>query len=174
MAPTTGHTRSPDIDARLFRRTMGHFASGVTVVATHGAEGVHAMTANGFLSVSLDPPLVLVSLGRHTRMAATLDGSGHYGVSVLAEHQEAYSRLFAGQPTVDVRPEFTETDGIPLLDGALAHVGCRIAERVEAGDHVLYLGRVEYLDSGEGDPLVFYTGGYRVLHATANDEIFTH
>lgn len=174
MTSTRQDTAPPAIDAREFRQTMGRFASGVTVVTTHGDEGVHAMTANGFLSVSLDPPLVLVSLGRNTRMSALLDDTGHYGVSVLAEHQEVYSRYFAGQPTSKVRPEFGSVHGIPLLNGALARIGCRVTERVEAGDHLLYVGRVEFLDHTEGDPLVFYAGDYRVLYATASEEIFTY
>ncbi|KIH99140.1 hypothetical protein LP52_09195 [Streptomonospora alba] len=161
-------------DPREFRHTMGRFATGVTLITTRTDEGVHAMTANGFLSVSLEPAVVLVSLGTHTRMADLLRRTGRYGVNVLAEDHEAHSRRFAGQDTLGSPAEFADAGGIPLLSGALAHVGCRVTAHEHVGDHVLFFGRVCHLDHREGEPLVFYTGRYRVLHAQSDQHSFTH
>jgi flavin reductase (DIM6/NTAB) family NADH-FMN oxidoreductase RutF len=149
-------TVSP-IDPTRFRAVLGRFATGVTVVSTSLSDGVHAMTANGFLSVSLEPPLVLVSLGR-CRMAQLLPDTRRYGISVLAEDQRALSRHFAGRPDAAVTPRFVTTDGVPYLDGAVAHIGCRVMDAHPAGDHTLFIGAVEHLAQFEARPLVFHSG----------------
>src|SRR4051812_44572437 len=107
--------------AAAYRRTMGCFASGVTVVTTEAGGEVRGMTANGFISVSMEPPLVLVSLACKTRLHQLLAESGRYVVNVLAEEHEALSWHFAGAPIEHVEPSFSFHDGLPLLDGALAH-----------------------------------------------------
>lgn len=148
--------------AREFRQVMGRFATGVTVVTTVDKETVHGMTANGFLSVSLRPPLVLVSLGR-CRMAEMLPRSGRYGVSVLSHEQQHFAAHFAAQKASPVEPTFSWHDGIPLLDGALAHLVCRVADVHRAGDHVLWIGEVEHLDHRDDEPLLFYTGRFGTM-----------
>jgi flavin reductase (DIM6/NTAB) family NADH-FMN oxidoreductase RutF len=152
------------VDPTHFRRTMGRFTSGVTVITTVDGEHVHGMTANGFLSVSLDPPLVLVSLGHRSRMAGLLRRTGRYAVSVLADDQQDHSRHFAGQPVHGLRPEFHHHDGFAFLEGALSHIGCDVVEMHPAGDHLLFLGRVVQLSYSDAEPLVFFTGSYRALH----------
>ena len=142
-----------------FRATVGAFATGVTVVTTRGEEHAYGMTANAFLSVSLRPPLVLVSLGR-CRMSEMLPRTGRYGVSVLASDQEHFAAHFAGQRASDTDPAFVWENDLPLLDGALAHVGCRVVDVHPAGDHVLWIGEVEHLEHIEGEPLLFYTGRF--------------
>src|SRR5882672_7933924 len=123
---------------------MSRFPTGVTVVSTPHGDGVHAMTANGFLSVSLEPPLVLISLGQ-CRMAQMLATTGRYGISVLAEDQRALSGHFAGRPDPTAAPNFTSVDGLPFLAGAVAHIGCRVVDTHPAGDHTLFIGEVEHL-----------------------------
>ena len=154
--------------AREFRQVMGRFATGVTIVTTVEKDTVHGMTANGFLSVSLRPPLVLVSLGR-CRMNEMLPRSGRYGVSVLSHEQQHFAAHFAAQKSSPVEPRFTWQSGLPLLEGALAHLVCRVVDVHRAGDHVLWIGEVEYLDHREDEPLLFYTGRFGTM-AELSDE----
>jgi flavin reductase (DIM6/NTAB) family NADH-FMN oxidoreductase RutF len=148
--------------ARALRTVMGRFATGVTVVTTVERDAIHGMTANGFMSVSLRPPLVLVSLGR-CRMAEMLPRTGRYGISVLAHDQEEFAAHFAAQRESPAPPEFAWHDGLPLLEGALAHVACRVVDVHAAGDHMLWIGEVEHLYHREGEPLLFYSGRFGTL-----------
>jgi flavin reductase (DIM6/NTAB) family NADH-FMN oxidoreductase RutF len=162
IAKLTPKAAAVEAAARELRQVMGRFATGVTVVTTTHRETIHGMTANAFLSVSLRPPLVLVSLGR-CRMSEMLPRTGRYGVSVLASDQEHFAAHFAGQRVSSVAPEFVWHKDLPLLDGALAHVGCRVVDVHTAGDHVLWIGEVEHLYHREGEPLLFYTGRFGTL-----------
>jgi len=149
------------IDPAEYRRALGRFASGITVVTTSHDGHAHGMTANGFMSVSLDPPLVVVSLANTCRLHSLLPASGRYGVSVLSRSQEPLSRHFASQGTRMVAEiPFVWRDEIPLLEGALTHLVCSVVDSHPAGDHTLYVGRVEHLEYSNGSPLVFYTGEY--------------
>lgn len=156
------------IGAKEFRRALGAFATGITIVTTRVAGRVRGMTANAFTSVSLDPPLVLVSVNRKAQLLSQIEESSRFGVSVLAEDQEVWSRHFAGQPQVEGReftPKWLPGDGPPLVPGALAHLGCRVESLLDGGDHVLVLGRVEWLTEAEGGrgALLYYRGKYRRL-----------
>ena len=168
LAPPTGIARlTPKAAAvaqaeRDLRQVMGRFATGVTVVTTTDRDVIHGMTANAFLSVSLHPPLVLVSLGR-CRMSEMLPRAGRYGVSVLAHDQEHFAAHFAAQRVSPVEPSFVWHDGLPLLDGALAQIACRVVDVHAAGDHVLWIGEVEHLHHRDGEPLLFYTGRFGTL-----------
>jgi flavin reductase (DIM6/NTAB) family NADH-FMN oxidoreductase RutF len=144
------------------RKAMGRFATGVTVVTTAQGEQVHGMTANGVMSVSLDPPLVVVSLG-DCKMDLLLPRTRRYGISVLGVEQEDLARHFAGRPVESVAPRFTWWRELPFVDGALAHVGCHVEEIHEAGDHRLWVGRVEYMEYRDGEPLLFYAGAFDKL-----------
>jgi flavin reductase (DIM6/NTAB) family NADH-FMN oxidoreductase RutF len=161
--------RSPvaEAAARELRNVMGRFATGVTVVTTTHKDTIHGMTANAFLSVSLRPPLVLVSLGR-CRMSEMLPRTGQYGVSVLAADQEHFAAHFAGQKPSPVDPQFVWHDALPHLDGALAHVGCRVVDVHAAGDHVLWIGEVQHLSHRDGEPLLFYTGRFGTLREVSD------
>ena len=149
-------------DSRAFRNVLGQFASGVTVV-TYEVDGeVHGMTVSAFLSVSLDPPLVLASIDRRARLHAHLGTMPRFGVSVLAAEQVAVSDRFAGRPGMpDVT--FTREEAVPLVSGALAWMVCEGEQVVEAGDHALYIGRVIALGARDGAPLLYWKGGYREL-----------
>jgi len=154
---------------REFRQVMGRFATGVTVVTTVEKDVVHGMTANGFLSVSMRPPLVLVSLGR-CKMNEMLPRSGRYGISVLSHDQRHFAAHFAAQKASPVEPTFTWQSGLPLLEGALAHLVCRVVDVHRAGDHVLWIGEVEYLDHRDDEPLLFYTGRFGTIQEIAERE----
>jgi flavin reductase (DIM6/NTAB) family NADH-FMN oxidoreductase RutF len=140
------------------------FATGVTVVTTLKGEQVHGMTANAFMSVSLEPPLVLVSVDRRTKMCNLLHEGEHYGVSVLCETQSALSDRFAGRPGEDLPdPRFSLVRQTPLVEGALAHFVATVARSYWGGDHSLFLGRVEYARQHPGAPLLFHGGRYERL-----------
>lgn len=169
VAKLTPRSPAAEAAARELRTVMGKFATGVTVVTTTHRDTIHGMTANAFLSVSLRPPLVLVSLGR-CRMSEMLPRTGRYGVSVLASDQEHFAAHFAGQRASSVEPTFLWHDDLPLLEGALAHVGCRVVDVHPAGDHVLWIGEVEHLHHRDGEPLLFYTGRFGTLRETEDRE----
>jgi flavin reductase (DIM6/NTAB) family NADH-FMN oxidoreductase RutF len=121
------------------------------------------MTANAFVSVSLDPPLVLVSLDNRSYMHQILPSIGRYGVSVLAEGQEAFSNHFAGRTVQGLHIPFVKRHGIPLLDGAVAYFVVQVIDAHPAGDHTLYIGLVQHFESRDDKPLLFYAGKYQQL-----------
>ncbi len=147
-------------DARAFRNALGRFATGLTVLTTEVEGAVRGMTANAFTSVSLDPPLVLVAVGRQARMHAHLLQTPRFGVSVLSEDQVALAWHFAGRPQEGLEPAFLWRAGIPLVEHALAHLVCSVETTHPGGDHTLFLGRVASLWHRDGSPLTFYRGRF--------------
>jgi flavin reductase (DIM6/NTAB) family NADH-FMN oxidoreductase RutF len=156
-------------DPRIaLRRTLGMFATGVTVITTREVDQVHGMTANAFMSVSLEPPLVLISVDRRTKMCALLYGGRNFGVSVLAASQAALSDRFAGRISLDTpEPRFEVVHDTPLVEGAIAHFVANILRSYWGGDHSLFLGLVEYARYTEGAPLLFHGGRYERLTPSA-------
>ena len=154
------------LDSRMFRNVMGRFPTGVAVV-TFLREGESAgITVNSFLPVSTDPPLVLVSLRRESSVIGHLDIGDRYGVNFLSEAQQALGAHFAGSPVAGLSVDFSQQHGVPLIPACLAHIVARIVDVHEAGDHFLYIAAVEYLWQGpEAQPLIFYSGRYKQLHA---------
>jgi flavin reductase (DIM6/NTAB) family NADH-FMN oxidoreductase RutF len=154
------------IEPSIFRAALGRFASGVTIVSVQDDEGTHGITVSAFCSVSMEPPLVLVSIGRRARVHARIGAVGRFGVSVLSDAQLALSDRFAGRPDVVEAPAW-ETGGwdTPVLEGALARLDCHVEQTVEAGDHTLYIGRVVRADVHEGEPLAYWRGAYRSVVA---------
>lgn len=156
---------APPFDTRQFRNALGRFASGVTVVTTCYQGKTHGMTANAFVSVSLAPPLVLVSLDNRASMHRILPETSRYGISVLAEDQEILSNHFAGRTVEGLHIRFRERLGVPLLEGAVAWFVVQVVDAHPAGDHTLYIGQVEHYEAVDGRPLLFYTGKYQQLRA---------
>jgi len=154
-------------DRNELRKVMGHFATGVTVVTTHdGAGRCYGLTANAVCSVSLDPPLVLVCVDKRAESHPAFGLSQAFVVNILADEQEQMSRHFAvsgGDKFVDL-PCRNGGTGAPILEGALAHVECRVVATHDAGDHTIYIGEVESADSRDGHPLLFFRGKYHQLH----------
>ncbi len=157
----------PPFDIRQFRNALGRFASGVTVVTTCYQGHAHGMTANAFVSVSLAPPLVLVSLDNRAYMHRVLPETGRYGVSILSEDQETFSNHFAGRTVAGMHIPFTERMGVPLLEGAMAWFVVQVVDAHPAGDHTLYIGQVEHFEARDDRPLLFYAGKYQQLRAAA-------
>lgn len=162
VAKLTPKAAAVQAAAKALRQALGRFATGVTVVTTIERQTIHAMTANAFLSVSLSPALVLVSLGR-CRMSEMLPRTGRYGVSVLTHDQEHFAAHFAAQRASPVEPAFAWYEGLPLLDGALAQLACRVVDCHAVGDHVLWIGEVEHMRHTDGQPLLFYAGRFGSL-----------
>jgi flavin reductase (DIM6/NTAB) family NADH-FMN oxidoreductase RutF len=151
-------------NSREFRNTLGRFATGVTVVTALEGGKTHGTTVNAFMSVSLEPPLVLVSLDNHSHMHRILTVAGRYAVSVLAEDQRSLSEHFAGRTVDDVQIRFVTRVGASLLDGAVTYVVVRVSDVQPAGDYTLYIGVVEYFEyRDDRPPLLFYAGKYEQL-----------
>jgi 3-hydroxy-9,10-secoandrosta-1,3,5(10)-triene-9,17-dione monooxygenase reductase component len=151
------------IDQGHFRRVMGHMPTGVAVVtAVHG--GVPAgLTVGSFTSVSLDPPLVAVTVTREARSWPSIEAAGAFCVNVLAADQVALCRVFSSRQTAKFRGLRWRPagSGAPILEDVLAWVDCDTERILEAGDHHLVIGRVRDLGvAGSGPPLLFYRGGY--------------
>jgi len=173
-----------ELTAETFRKVMGHFVTGVTVVTTlePGRAGQaprpHGVTVNALSSVSLEPALVMVAIDRTRRIAPILRAAGRYAVNILSEDQQALSDCFAGAPTEPDREAFCGAawtpgaTGLPLLDGAIASLECTTLDIVAAGDHDLYVARVDALANDEHHPmpLLFYRRRYlRVERARSVD-----
>ena len=146
------------MDDLLFRKAMGKFATGVTVLTTSHEGDIHGMTANAFMSVSLNPKLVVISVGHHARFLDKVTQSKRFAVNILAEDQQQVSQHFAGKPQGEV--EFATLDGLPVLEGAIAQISCDVASVYEEGDHTLFIGKVTDIQLEEKDPLLFYGGQY--------------
>lgn len=154
------------VDATRFRTVMGHFATGVAVVTVDTPHGPMGMTANAVASLSLDPVLALVCFDNGARTLPEVEKAKRFGVNVLAADQEHLARRFASkEDTKFADVPHTVHDGIPVLDGTLAWVGCELDQLIPAGDHTIGIGAVHAAELGvEGlEPLTWYRGRYTAL-----------
>src|SRR5581483_807784 len=157
---------SREIDSQLFRRAMSHFATGITVVAaTDPAGRKYGITANAFASVSLDPPLVLVCVEKQIEFCPVITEAGHFSVNFLSAAQEHLSRRFAmkGIDKFEGVESRTGVTGAPRLAGTLGYVECSRYEVLPGGDHIIVLGKVEYIEVTGGEPLLYFASRYRLL-----------
>lgn len=150
-------------DPKALRNAFGAFATGVTVITTRQPDGTpRGFTANSFTSVSLDPPLLLVCLAKTAHSAEVFAGAPHFAVNVLAQDQKAVSGLFASRAP-DKFAQCAWSPGpfeVPMIDGALAQFTCASHQLVDAGDHLILIGRVESFATNEGQPLGYFRGTY--------------
>jgi flavin reductase (DIM6/NTAB) family NADH-FMN oxidoreductase RutF len=148
-----------------YKEALARFTSGVTVVTVGSEAGVHGMTASSFASVSLHPPLVLVSLEKLSRTHDLVLERGAFAVNILESSQRDIARAFSkrGVKPFDRLPYRLGSAGAPLLDGALAHLECRTVDVVDGGDHDLFIAEVIATEVHEGSPLVYYRREYRAL-----------
>lgn len=148
-----------------FRRILGHLPTGVTVVTASDGEPC-GLTASAVTSVSLDPPLVLVCVGRHTDTHACIERTRAFAVNVLRERAEGLSRRFAehepARKFVGVAYR-SESTGSPILERALAWIDCRLWASYDGGDHSIFVGEVVAGDADQGAPLLYFRGGYSRL-----------
>ena len=154
------------IDHTELRRVMGHFATGVTVITTRDVDGKpYGLTANALCSVSLAPPLLLVCIDKRAESYPAFERSGLFAINILGLGHEDLSRRFAvsgGDKFVDVSYR-SGTTGVPVLEGVLGVVECRVVAGYDAGDHTIYVGEVQHMEASQGDPLLFFRGKYRRL-----------
>lgn len=162
-----------EIGPQAFRQALGRFLAGVTVVTARDPSTgqVRGMTASAFSSVSLDPPLAVVSLDRRSRMLETMRRASRFGVSILAEGQAQVARHFAGSPDAEAAvPEICLRSGVPVLADSLAYLVMSKTELHDAGDHVLLIGRIEELGYHEyGTPLAYFRGYFYRIAPTEAD-----
>jgi len=146
-----------------FRQVMGTFATGITVVTTRDKDGKpYGLTVNSFTSVSLNPLLVLVCLDLRLSGLQAFKDSKHFGVSILSEHQEDMSRMFAKKDSERPANVYLEGKlGLPLLKNSLAAMECETVKIYEGGDHLIFLGEVHHAEVMQPDhPLLYYRGKY--------------
>ena len=175
--------RVAPVDVERYRAVMGRFVTGVTVVTsmveTTAGPYPWGTTVNAFTSVSLDPPLVLVCIGRERSIHDVIGEVGRFGVNILAEESQGLSDCFAGAPSELPRSAFCGAayhpgrTGVPILEAAVAHLECVVERVLEAGDHTVYLARV--VDLGTSDvhplPLLYYRGRYLRIERAASSEL---
>ncbi|MDW3207497.1 MAG: flavin reductase family protein [Alphaproteobacteria bacterium] len=157
-----------EVTSTVFRTVCGRFATGVAVATTRDGKGARwGLTVNSFSSVSLDPPLVLFSIDRSASSHDIFLGSPRFGINILSDRQKALSDRFSFLKDED------RFDGIdlvsgreadpPLIDGAIAHIVCDLANTFPGGDHTILLGRVRHTAVSKDTtarPLLYYAGGY--------------
>ncbi len=151
----------------LFRKTLGRWASGVTIVTSRHEDQVHGMTVSAFCSVSLDPALVLVCADKTSDTHPVIRDGGVFAVNLLAEGQEELSNRFASDKDEHRRFEGLDCTpgptGCPHIPGAVATLDCRVVEAVDAGDHIVYIGEVAGAELTDRPPLLYFDGAYRRL-----------
>jgi flavin reductase (DIM6/NTAB) family NADH-FMN oxidoreductase RutF len=186
MADATEAAAPPSIDPLTYREVMGRFVTGVTVVTTlenPGADGAHGAqpwgtTVNSFTAVSLEPPLVLVSIGQERSIHPIIERTRRFAVNILGEGSQALSDCFAGAPSELPRSAFCNAAyalgecGLPILESAIAFVGCDVERIIPTGDHTLYIARV--VETGTRDdpgwPLIYFRRHYlRIERAETAD-----
>jgi flavin reductase (DIM6/NTAB) family NADH-FMN oxidoreductase RutF len=152
------------ISADEFRAAMGSWPSGVTIITARAGDQIHGMTVSDFSGVSLDPPLSLVCAAKSSVTTGLIDQGRCFGVNVLRADQSALSNKFASKKDEFKRFEgveiFQAKTGAPLLSAALVNLDCRVVAIHDAGDHLLCVGEIEEVRVAEGDPLLYFRGGY--------------
>lgn len=154
----------PADDSRAFRRSLGQFATGVTVMTASDGQRLVGMSVNSFSALSLEPPLILWSIRRESASWSVFERAGHFAVNVLAASQVELSNRFASSSAdkfvgIDWLPD---PQGAPLLPGVIAHMECALHQVVDGGDHLVLIGRVQRFARFDGEPLVFTQGRYAV------------
>lgn len=165
------------MDPILQRTIMARFATGVTLVTTRFGDDdkIWGMTANSFTSLSLDPPLILLTVNRQQAMYEYLLRGRCFAVNILNIHQESISRRFAARTPKDFSSLelITAETGAPILVGALAYLDCRIVQNFAGGDHDIFVGEIVAGAVQEGQPLLFYNGRYTRLALSGTGTLAT-
>lgn len=155
------------ISADEFKAAMGLRASGVSIVTARAGDEVHGMTMTDFAGVSLSPPLALICADKGANTLKLIQRGGNFAINLLASDQDALSSKFASKKDEWSRFEglacTSAATGAPLIPGAVASLDCRVVAQHDAGDHVVVVGQIEAFVRGEGEPLLYFRGGYRAL-----------
>ena len=152
----------------LFRSACGNFATGVSLVTTTEQDGsVHGMTANGIASISLDPMLSMVSVAHNANSYLIIKNTGRFGINILTDQQRAIGEFYAqsnneGENSPEAFFRLTQ-NGTPFLEGSLSSIDCRVVSTHVEGDHTLFIGAVESIQLGDGEPLLFFQGKWKTF-----------
>jgi flavin reductase len=157
-----------NLTMREFRQALGQFATGVTIITVEREPGeVFGMTANAFTSVSLNPMLILVCVDEKAKILPLLHKKKHFGVSVLKQHQQAVSEYFAqgvqhreAEERLALKYRWTPSR-VPVLEDTSLQLSCSVVASHVAGDHTIFIARVEDAEIAGGEPLLFFRGEYR-------------
>jgi flavin reductase len=163
-------TPAQTIDPDQFRKVMGRFASGVTVVTARAHGETRGMTANAFISGSLNPPLCLVSVAKRAHMHALLLEAGRFGINFLALGQERIARHFAGRPEPGLDVAIDMVDGTPALADAAARILAVTAATHDCGDHTLFVGQIRFMSSNSRPPLLYHASRFGAFVAFEEEE----
>lgn len=153
------------VEESTFKRALSHFASGVTVVTTEYNGEWFGITVSAFSSVSLNPPLVQICIDKSVRAHDAIAKAERYAVNILRDDQEQLSRRFATriEDKFEGIPTRMGLLKVPLLEGTLTTIECRLRESLPGGDHTIYVGEVVSAGSRDGKPLIYFHGGYHSL-----------
>ncbi|MEV4668618.1 MULTISPECIES: flavin reductase family protein [unclassified Microbacterium] len=152
----------PLLDAQALRGAFSRFATGVTIVGFEDQDGIHGLTVNAFTSVSLDPPLLLVSIQKTSRSHERLLQQS-FSVSILADTHAAAARSFASKDRAGA-PDWDRSGRVPRIADAIGWFECEHWAQYDAGDHTLVIGKITAFGTTEGEPLLFFNGALTGLN----------
>ena len=155
--------QAPTIETTLFRRVMGRFASGVTVITAEADGDVRGMTANAVMSGSLDPPLIIISVAKRAVMHSYLVAAGRFAVNILCAGQQEIANHFAGRSLAAYAPEFAYVGNIPTLHGVRTVITAKTIAMHECGDHTIFIGHILTMSMDDSPPLVYHAGKFGAL-----------
>ena len=151
------------MDDRLFRDAMGKFATGITVVTVDYENEIMGMTVNAFMSVSLDPKLIAISIDESASMYDILQETKKFGVSILTKNQKDLSMIFAKQIEEDREINFLQQDDIPVIEDSFVTLSCHVQDMIKAGDHMIFIAEVSEIVINEGEPLAYAESKYQSI-----------
>jgi flavin reductase (DIM6/NTAB) family NADH-FMN oxidoreductase RutF len=144
----------------VFRKTMGGFATGVTVITMDDGGEPRGMTANAFMSGSMTPPLCVVSIAKRAHTHARVQAAGRFGVNILGLDQRDLALYFAGKRSLEVEARFETIEATPLLRDCAGRIAARLETTCDCGDHTLFIGAICFMDASDRPPLVYHRGGF--------------
>ncbi len=160
-----------EISPAHFRKVMGRFATGVTVITARANGTVRGMTANAFMSGSLEPVLCVVSVAKRAHMHAHLTAAGTFAVNILTIGQDDYATHFAGHPIPGFDPPIAEVEGVPTLAEATARIVADTVSTADCGDHTLFIGHIRWMAADNRPPLLYHAGRYAYLVAAPGEDV---
>lgn len=152
------------VDSKTLRQVAGAFATGVTVITVEYQDTIHGMTANSFVSISLEPAIVMFSVRNEAQILSAISIGKPIGINILRDTQKDISEHFAGMSEKQVNPIYQDINDTKILKDNLAYYCCTVHDMIECGDHKIILCHVKYCQRHEGNPLLYYSG-----YATIND-----
>jgi flavin reductase len=164
-------SQTPKIEPQLFRRTMGAFATGVAVVTVDADGATHAMTANAFMSGSLEPPLCVISIAKRAHTHQMIEQTRRFGVNILGADQEDLALFFAGKKSLDVEVRFQRVGDTPLLQDCTARIAASVANECDCGDHTLFVGAILHMDVSDRPPLIYHRSAFGALATTKGERV---